>query len=75
MDFSTNLKNYRLMTNRTQREMAEFLGISERGYRNYEIGAREPNLSSLIQIADILEVSLDDLVGRSFSKNPLVDSK
>lgn len=75
MNFSTNLKNYRLKTNRTQREMAEFLGISERGYRNYEIGAREPNLSSLIQIADILEVSLDDLVGRNFPKDSLVDSK
>jgi len=75
MNFSTNLKNYRLATNRTQKEMAEFLGISERGYRNYEIGAREPNLSSLIQIADILEVSLDDLVGRNFSKDSLMDSK
>lgn len=75
MNFSSNLKNYRLATNRTQREMAEFLGISERGYRNYEIGAREPNLSTLIQIADILDISLDDLVGRNFSKSSLMDSK
>lgn len=74
MNFSSNLKNYRLATNRTQREMAEFLGISERGYRNYEIGAREPNLSTLIQIADILNISLDNLVGRNFSKNSLMDS-
>lgn len=66
MQFSKNLKQLRTALNITQNEMAERLGISERGYRNYENGSREPNISGLIQIADILHVSLDSLVGRDF---------
>lgn len=66
MQFQENLKKFRTALNITQKEMAKRLGISERGYRNYEIGCREPNMSALIQIADILRVSLDDLVGRDF---------
>lgn len=66
MQFGENLKKFRTTLNITQKEMAEHLGISERGYRNYEIGCREPSMSALIQIADILKVSLDDLVGRNF---------
>lgn len=68
MEFNKKLKEYRLSFNLTQKEMAEHLGISERGYRYYENGSREPNISTLIQIADILHVSLDSLVGRNFTE-------
>lgn len=75
MDFAKKLKEYRLLMGCTQKEMADMLGITVRGYRNYEIGAREPNLSFLVMLADRLQVSLDDLVGRSFSKDSLMDTK
>ena len=74
MDFSQNLKQFRLKIGMTQKEMASYLGMTERGYRNYEIGAREPSLSVLIVIADKLEISLDELVGRTFPKDSLMDS-
>lgn len=63
-----NLKRYRQLTNRTQKEMAELLGMLTNAYQKYEHGTREPRIDVLIQIADILNVSLDDLVGRSFPK-------
>lgn len=75
MNFHENLRNYRLKMGYTQSEMAYHLGMSERGYRYYENGQREPNLSTLVIIADLLEVSIDDLVGRSLSKDSLVDSE
>jgi len=75
MKFSDNLKAYRLELGMTQFEMATTLGITTRGYRNYELGAREPDLSTLVKIADMLDVSLDDLVGRTFPKNPLMDTE
>lgn len=75
MDFANRLKSYRLMMGCTQQEMADMLGITVRGYRNYELGNREPNLAFLVALADRLNVSLDDLVGRSFSKDSLMDSK
>ncbi len=75
MNFSKKLKQLRLMLNCTQAQMAEFLGITVRGYRNYELGAREPELSVLIKLADHFNVSLDELVGRKFPKDSLMDSK
>ena len=66
MDFPKRLKEYRLMLGETQKNFASFLGMTERGYRNYELGKREPELSVLIRLADLLNVSLDDLVGRKF---------
>ena len=75
MDFANRLKEYRLMIGCTQAEMAKILGITVRGYRNYELGAREPNLSFLIALADKLDVSLDQVVGRDFPKDSLMDSK
>lgn len=68
MDFPQKLKELRLKLNCTQSQMADFLGVTVRGYRNYELGAREPELSVLIKLADHFHVSLDELVGRDFSK-------
>lgn len=48
-----------------QRELAETLGMSFRGYQNYETGQSEPRLVTLIAIADYFGVSIDYLVGRT----------
>lgn len=66
MNFSQNLKKLRLLLGCTQAQMADLLGITVRGYRNYELGSREPELSILIRLADYFNVSLDELVGREF---------
>ena len=64
MDFSKKLKQLRLTLGCTQAQMAELLGITTRGYRNYELGAREPELSVLIKLADHFKISLDE-IGRA----------
>ena len=48
-----------------QRELAEILGMSFRGYQNYETGQSEPKLATLIAIADYYGVSIDYLAGRT----------
>lgn len=48
-----------------QRELAEVLGMSFRGYQNYETDQSEPKLTTLIAIADYYNVSIDYLVGRT----------
>ena len=48
-----------------QRELAEILGMSFRGYQNYETGQSEPKLAPLIALADYYQVSIDYLVGRT----------
>ena len=77
--FSERLKASRKSKGLTQKDLAAFLGISERGYQNYEMGKREPNLEVLKQLADFLGVTTDYLLGRSDSIeediNPLLISR
>jgi transcriptional regulator with XRE-family HTH domain len=48
-----------------QKEMAEYLGLSPRGYQDYETNQNDPKLKTLIAIADYYNVSIDYLVGRT----------
>lgn len=63
--FSERLKETRQKRNYTQKNVADHLGIAERAYQNYEYGNREPNLETLIKLANYFDVSLDFLTGRS----------
>lgn len=62
--FPERLKQCRLLHGLTLQKMADILGISMRGYQYYESGSREPNLDTLILIADTFKVSTDWLLGR-----------
>ena len=60
-------KIYQLRTtrgNKTQAEVAEKLHISRTAYAGYESGRNEPDLKTLVKIADLYGVSLDYLAGR-----------
>ena len=63
--FSERLLLLRVMRKLSQREVAENAGVAMRAYQRYEYGEREPQLSTLIRIADFYDVSLDYLAGRS----------
>ncbi len=54
----------------TQGQIAIYCDITEKTYQNYELMTREPKLEILIKIADIFNVSLDYLVGRTDTKEP-----
>lgn len=64
--FNEKLHELRLQKQITAQYMADSLGISIRAYRFYESGSREPNLKTLVKIADILNVSTDVLLCRNF---------
>ena len=66
MTFKQNLRKLRKAKRVSQTELADYLGISQRPISHYETGRAEPSLSCLCQIADYLNVSLDDLLGRVF---------
>lgn len=59
------LKEIRLQSAMTAKAVAEHLGILYRTYQKYETGEIDPPLSKTIAIADLFDVSLDYLVGRS----------
>lgn len=58
------LKELRKETGKTQKEIAEVLNITDRTYGHYETGKREPNIDTIIKIADYYKISIDLLVGR-----------
>ena len=62
------LKECRKEYGYTQSEVAIYCDITEHTYQNYELMAREPKVEILIRIAELYQVSLDYLVGRTDEK-------
>lgn len=56
----------------TQARMAELLGMATRSYNRWERGGHSPSLEMLVKAADILQVSLDELVGRESISEPAI---
>lgn len=61
----TRLKLLREERRIYQRELAELLGLTLRGYQFYEDGTNEPKVKGLIALADFYGVTIDYLVGRT----------
>lgn len=68
MGFSERLKESRKQARLTQVEIAEVLGISQPAYASWERGTKKPTQENLVKIAQILNVSVDYLVGNSEEK-------
>ena len=63
--FSERLKALRRDRDLTQQSLADRLGISKSSINMYERGEREPNFSTLEAIADLFNVDMDYLLGKS----------
>ena len=63
MDFARNLRMIRQARGLTQKELGEQLLVTTTTIYNWECGRREPRLSLLEDIADVLKVSVKDLLG------------
>lgn len=62
--FSQRLNFVRKSKGISAQQMADYLCMGLRSYRNYESGDRFPSPESLVKIADKLDVSIDYLLGR-----------
>ena len=65
MEFSGRVKILRKQAQLTQVDVAEKLGISQPAYASWERGIKKPTQENLVKIAQILNVSVDYLVGNS----------
>lgn len=59
------LKRARKASGKTQKEIADILGITESTYCGYETGKRRPDAIKIAQLASALGVSGDYLLGRA----------
>lgn len=64
MDFPRNLKILRIAKGMGQRELASALDTTLKTVSHWETGYSEPSILQLVMLADIFDVTLDDLVGR-----------
>ena len=62
--FSQRLIQLRAARSLSQAGVAKEIGVVVRAYQRYEYGDRYPQLPTLVALADLFDVSLDELVGR-----------
>ena len=63
--YTDALRESRKRAGMTLEQVAEHLNISKMAVSNWELGkSPAPNLSRLIQLADLYDTSIDKLVGR-----------
>lgn len=74
MEFSERLKKLRKDTGLTQVDVASKLGISQQAYASWERGVKKPTQDNLVKIAQVLNVSVDYLVGNSEEKTDELDN-
>lgn len=56
-----NIKQYRLQNGWTQQELGAKIGISKNAIGNYEKGFRSPKKDTMFDLANVFNVSIDDL--------------
>ena len=61
--FNENLKEARLKSGLSQKDLSENIGVAKSTYSLYESGKREPNVDTIKKIASELNVSADMLLG------------
>ena len=74
MEFSERLKELRKQAHLTQVELANKLGIVQSSYADWERGKKKPTQDNLVKIAQVLNVSVDYLVGNSEEKADELDN-
>lgn len=63
--YGERLKTLRKERKIPQQILADLVGVKIRGYQLYESETTEPNIKSLIALADFYDVTIDYLVGRT----------
>lgn len=62
---SNNLKKLREVKKLTQKNLSEMLGVGISTVSGWESGYRHPDVEILVKIADLFDVSVDSLLGRT----------
>lgn len=69
MEYIKIMRDLREDSDKTQQEIADYLGTSQTMYARYERGANELPLHHMIKLCDYYGVSADYFLGRNPDKN------
>ncbi|MCI6058380.1 MAG: helix-turn-helix domain-containing protein [Clostridiales bacterium] len=64
LKIADNIRFFRKANNLTQEELSKQLGGSKNLVSNYENGISTPDIYTLVKLADIFDITIDELVGR-----------
>ena len=67
--FAENLIELRKLNNLSQEELAEKLGVTRQTISKYETGESLPDIEKCALLADIFEVSVDDMINYDKKEN------
>jgi len=69
--FGEALKRLRKKIGLKQDDLARMIGVERSTVANWERGAKQPSLDTLLRLSEILGVSLDELAGTARNTAPL----
>lgn len=72
MDFKNKLRYYRELRGYSSIGLAKLLNVPYSTYKGYENLGREPKYDILCKLADILNVSIDSLLGRVYTQDHIM---
>jgi transcriptional regulator with XRE-family HTH domain len=64
-----NLKCLRIASGISQKALADVVGVSQQSINKYENQGVEPDIATLIRIAEYFNTSVDYLIGRSIAQD------
>lgn len=64
LEFKDKLKQYRIDNNLTQEQLADILHVSRAAISKYETGRSYPSIEILQDIANLLGVTVDDMISK-----------
>jgi transcriptional regulator with XRE-family HTH domain len=72
MTLGDRLKELREHQGWTQQQAADHIGVSSQVISNYERDYREPSKDILVRIANVYKTTVDELLGRSLTIDPII---
>ena len=69
LQFGRNLTALRKSAGYTRKQLADILNVTEMSVGTYERGIRTPSLEKILQLADLFNVSTDDLLRKKTAEN------
>lgn len=70
---TSRLKELRKSKKLTQSQFADLMGVSQATITFWENGKREPDLATIVKIADVFDTTTDYLLGRQNAKVTIID--
>ena len=67
--FAKRLKELRLKSEYSQKQLGDLLGITQQAVQKWEKDIAHPDIDALIKMADFFDVTIDYLLGRTDTPN------